>query len=261
MWILSIKLKSPCSSRRDFTNWSISPATTTLFYAHLFGDAGHCPSHLAITEAKWAKGKVVSETMGPLRLWWFPVPVRKNCICHTHTLTENSSSQSLSGSRTWRHARFPHPPVSPRKWVPSLLPECSSVLHMGGAFRCTCLEVTPSVWVCLTSQRSSAMGRVVKYFPSKLWKEKLPGGKNGPPEEVIPALTCIALCSKGNSKPLNPSVAHILQPVHLQGSFRHVAELLRASSSVYLDMCRITKGTWQSPSWGEMVAQRIRAAG
>lgn len=178
MWILSIKLKSPCSSRRDFTNWSISPATTTLFYAHLFGDAGHCPSHLAITEAKWAKGKVVSETMGPLRLWWFPVPVRKNCICHTHTLTENSSSQSLSGARTGRHARFPHPPVSPRKWVPSLLPECSSVLHMGGAFRCTCLEVTPSVWVCLTSQRSSAMGRAVKYFPSKLWKEKLPGGKS-----------------------------------------------------------------------------------
>lgn len=41
-------------------------------------------------------------------------------------------------------------------------------------------------------------------------------------KEVIPALECTAVCSKENFKPLDPSVVHILQPVHLQGSFRRV---------------------------------------
>lgn len=167
------------------------------------GDWGHCPSHLAIFEAKWAEGKVVTETTGPLRLEWFPVPVRKSCICHTHqqmTLLRVCLVQELGDIQDSHTLQCPQ--------GHELFPECSSVFHVGGVFQCICLEVTPSVWVCLTSQRSNAMGRAVKYFPNKHWL-KPPEGEMIHPKEVTPALKYIAICSKENFKLPDPSVAHI----------------------------------------------------
>lgn len=139
------------------------------------GDWRHCPSHLAIIEAKWAEGKVVTETMGPLRLEWFPVPVRKSCICHTHwqmTLLRVCLMQGLGDIQDSHTLQCPQ--------GNELFPECSSVLHVGGVFQCSCLEVTSSVWVCLTSQRSNAMGRAVKYFPNKHWKKSTKRKNNLP---------------------------------------------------------------------------------
>lgn len=120
-------------------------------------------------------------------------------------------------------------------------PECSSVFHLGGVFQCTCLEVSPSVWVCLTPQRSSALGRAVKYFPNKLWR-KAARRRNGLPRRTH---SCPGVhCSKEKKT-----------------SNLQIQVWPRISWGVHLDMCRVTKGTWQNPHGGEMVAQRMRAAG
>lgn len=180
--------------------------------------------------------------MGPLRLEWFPVPVRKSCICHTHwqmTLLRVCLVQGLGDIQDSHTLQCPQ--------GNELFPECSSVLHVGGVFQCTCLEVTSSVWVCLTSQRSNAMGRAVKYFPNKHWKNP-PEGKMIRPKEVTPAPKYIAIRSKEKKT----------------SNFRIQVWLIfncLFSWGVCLDMCRVNEATQQSPIGGEMVAQKKRAAG
>lgn len=52
-----------------------------------------------------------------------------------------------------------------------LFSESSSVFNMGDIFWRTRLEVSPSIWLCLTSLRSSAMGKAVKCFQNMFWEE------------------------------------------------------------------------------------------
>lgn len=72
-----------------------------------------------------------------------------------------------------------------------LFPESSSIFNMGDIFWRTCLEVSPSIWLCLTSLRSSAMGRTVKCFQNMFWKEATRRRNNWPKRSPSPTVALL----------------------------------------------------------------------
>lgn len=104
-----------------------------------------------------------------------------------------------------------------------LFPESSRIFNMGDIFWHTCLEVSPSIWHCLTSLRSSAMGRTVKCFQNMFWKEATRRRNNLPKISPSPTEALLLLFAPMKWKPQTlklKRVPHFMawpEEFHLEG--------------------------------------------
>ena len=92
-----------------------------------------------------------------------------------------------------------HTPSAPQG--NELFPESFSVFNMGDIFWSTCLEVHPSIWLCLTSLRSKAMGKTVKCFQNIFWKEATRRRNNLPKISHLPIAALLLLFALKKRKP------------------------------------------------------------
>lgn len=115
---------------------------------------------------------------------------------------------------------IPTPPVPPKD-----ICYCWKLQHLsiGGIFWCTCLDVSPSIWLCLTSLRSSAMGKTVKCFQNMFWKEATKRRNSLPKIShlPIPVLSSLFVLNNWKLQTLKPKCGpHLMawhEEFHLEG--------------------------------------------
>lgn len=140
------------------------------------------------------------------------------------------------------HGLYGIPTLSSALQGNELFPESSSVFNIGDMFWRTCLKISPSIWLYLTSLRSSAMGRTFKCSQNMFCKEATRRRNDVPKNKSLTHHSAFVVVCSRQMKTSNPQtqVWPTSYGLTWEVSFRSAyTDLLRA--------LRVCSGDWWWP--------------